>query len=45
MSTNKYINIFAAVLMAVVVVITAVFTVFSKDEQFIEAFSYSAECS
>ncbi len=45
MSTNKYINIFAAILMAIVVVLTAVVTGFSKNEDFVEAFSYSAECS
>ena len=45
MSTNKYINIFAAVLMAIVVVLTAVVTGFSQNEDFVEAFSYNAECS
>ncbi len=45
MSTNKYINIFAAVLMAIVVIITAVFTGFSNNEEFVDAFSYSAECT
>lgn len=45
MSTNKYINIFAAVLMAIVVVLTAVVTGYSKNEDFVEAFSYNAECS
>ena len=43
MITNKKISVFAAILMAMVAVLTAVFTGFSKNEQFVETFSYNAE--
>lgn len=44
MSTNKYINAFSAIVMTIAVVPVAVFTVFSHKEDFVSAFSYSAEC-
>lgn len=44
MSTNKHINIFAAVMMAVVILFSTVLLHFSANEEVVSAFSPSSEC-
>lgn len=44
MSTNKHINVFAAVMMAVVTLFSTVLLHFSENEEVVSAFSPSSEC-
>lgn len=45
MSTNKHINVFAAVMMAAVTLFSTVLLYFSANEEVVAAFSPSSECS